>query len=520
MATDNRGDRPGRDKSRRADFLAIILAGFASQAFFHLAGGRFDRGTLYQNITFVMQLLDPRLLADRLWESLWYMHIQPPLFNLFTGILLKLFPRGYAAGFEAIYMLIGLVLAWTLYRLMRLLGVSRWLALAVTILYQTGPADIFFRNWYFYSYPVMTLLVLAGYSLLRYVQLGTAARGLVFFSVLSTIALTRVVYHPVWFAAITAGIMIAAKNLRRRTALLAIGPALVIGLWLAKNYCLFGSWAMNTQLGWSLAKITSRFLTPEELHKLQAAGKISILAGIPANQRYEKYEGYMAGAEISGPPVAALSQREKSAVPGYAPRAQNNNYINYIPVNRQYARDAFAVMRYCPRAYLRGLAHSAVVFFIPTWVEELAGREPGIIPAYQRVWAFLGGNVLPVRDWPSDPLAPVALFLPHVCWFVVIFYVFVPVVFAYDWLRKRGFARWDRARLITLGFIGFNIAYVMAMGIFLDYGENNRFRSEIVPLTVVLAAVVLQRLLDGIRRSGPAASGTERSAPGSCRGGN
>ena len=287
----------------RLDFMIIVLAGFASQVFFHLTGGRFDGGGLDRNIYFVMQLLDPRLLAGKLAESLWYMHIQPPLYNFFVGIGLKLFPSAYALAFEAVYLLIGLALAWTIYRMMRLLGVVRWLALAVTILYQIGPADMFFRNWFFYSYPIMALLILAGYFMMRYLHNGGNTHGWLFFALIMSIVLTRVVYHPAWFAIITVGLMIMMKNRRRQITIMAAGPALIVFLWLAKNYYLFGSFSMNTQLGWSLAKIATQFLTTEEMKELQAEGKISVLAGIPANQRYEIYLDYMDGVETYWHPV-------------------------------------------------------------------------------------------------------------------------------------------------------------------------------------------------------------------------
>ena len=37
-----------------------------------------------------MQYLDPLLLKSDLLKSLFYLHSQPPIFNLFLGIVLKL----------------------------------------------------------------------------------------------------------------------------------------------------------------------------------------------------------------------------------------------------------------------------------------------------------------------------------------------------------------------------------------------------------------------------------------------
>jgi hypothetical protein len=56
----------------------------ASRAAAYAAGVRFDSSPL----AFCWQLVDPDLLRTRLLESLFYLHGQPPLFNLYLGVLL------------------------------------------------------------------------------------------------------------------------------------------------------------------------------------------------------------------------------------------------------------------------------------------------------------------------------------------------------------------------------------------------------------------------------------------------
>ena len=59
--------------------LPVVFA--AVHAAYYAAGIRFDRDTLIE----VMHFLDPELLRTHLLESLWYLHIQPPLMNLLAG---------------------------------------------------------------------------------------------------------------------------------------------------------------------------------------------------------------------------------------------------------------------------------------------------------------------------------------------------------------------------------------------------------------------------------------------------
>ena len=76
---------------RRADVwaLLVVVSVFAvSRLAAWAAGVRFDASIL----TWYWQFLDVELLRHDLARSLWYLHAQPPLFNLFLGSVLKLAP--------------------------------------------------------------------------------------------------------------------------------------------------------------------------------------------------------------------------------------------------------------------------------------------------------------------------------------------------------------------------------------------------------------------------------------------
>ena len=67
-----------------------ILASFAiSRWLYYMAGVRFDVKLLQSNFQFI----DLELLRTRLWESLWYFQMQPPLPNFTVGLALKAFPE-------------------------------------------------------------------------------------------------------------------------------------------------------------------------------------------------------------------------------------------------------------------------------------------------------------------------------------------------------------------------------------------------------------------------------------------
>ena len=83
-------------KSHRVP-VAVIVAGFlASRIAAYAAGIRLAPDPL----TWYWQYIEPALLKERLLESLFYLHSQPPLFNLFIGLALKAFPASYGTALQ------------------------------------------------------------------------------------------------------------------------------------------------------------------------------------------------------------------------------------------------------------------------------------------------------------------------------------------------------------------------------------------------------------------------------------
>jgi hypothetical protein len=66
-------------------------------------------------------------------------------------------------------------------------------------------------------------------------------------------------------------------------------------------------------------------------------------------------------------------------------------------------------------------------------------------------------------------------------------------VFAYGVTAALGRAgALGRRERIVVGYLCFNVAWVALVGNFLELGENNRFRFETDPLSLVLLAVLIR----------------------------
>src|SRR6185312_17065933 len=99
----------------RNAYFWILSAYVASRVAYFAAGIRFN----VKPLSSFFQIADPLLLRTRLFETLLYLHTQPPGFNLMIGLVLKVFPSSYSPAFHFIYLACGVSLCFTLYRMMR-----------------------------------------------------------------------------------------------------------------------------------------------------------------------------------------------------------------------------------------------------------------------------------------------------------------------------------------------------------------------------------------------------------------
>src|ERR1700735_2294668 len=116
--------------------LAMVFA--VSRLGYYLLGVRFDA----RPVLHYYQFADPELLKHRLFESLFYLHVQPPGWNLYTGMVLKSFPASYPVIFQVIHLCLGLAICWSIYHLMRISGVSRWLAFTLAVWFIVSPGVV------------------------------------------------------------------------------------------------------------------------------------------------------------------------------------------------------------------------------------------------------------------------------------------------------------------------------------------------------------------------------------------
>lgn len=471
---------PATDEPRRRlpAWVGLLLVFLASRLLYSLAGVRFDVHWLGET----WQVLDPRLLVTDLGRSLWHLHMQPPLFNLFLGLGLKIGPL--APGlFAAVYLLASFLALVATVRLLRWFGLPAAAALAVAALFYLGPTAVLYENYLFYTWPVAVLLLLAAVALRRYLERPVFHRALLFFLLLATVCLTRSVFHLLWLLAVVAALGLARPRRLRTTLAAALLPVILVVAVYAKNQAVFGQFSASSWMWLSLGKTVGFKMYSDEGQEWLRDGVVSPLAGVDPFAPPEIYALVVEPPPPTG--VPALDRPRKSN--GRA----NLNHAIYLEALPQRRRDFLVVLRRSPETYLGVTAAAAFRSLRQPLDYFTLERNAARVGLLRTVWGRGLYLSLPMpragpAAWWSGLSATVLFALLATLGGGLA--VLVPGLCRRDGSR----AGWSDRRVVFL-FLALTVLYVAVVGVLLEVGENDRFRVMVEPLLLVATAVVVHR---------------------------
>ncbi|MBN2036765.1 MAG: hypothetical protein JW768_08500 [Chitinispirillaceae bacterium] len=471
----------------RSPYVFLLAVFTLSRILYYMLGVRFDA----RGVTFFLQFLDPALLQHRLFESLLYLHMQPPGYNLFLGIILKLFPHAYGAAFHAIHLVFGAVITCLLFYLMRSFGTGVRLALTATILFVISPGVVLYENWILYEYQMAFTLLLSAVFLYRFFLRRSAASAAGFLVCQFWLLMIRNYFNVVYVAAIFILLLFLTKHNRRAVA--AAGSlllALILGVYL-KNQILFGQFTSSTGLGMNMVAVTCQ-LTSEERRTLASQGTISPVSTISdILAPLSKYRPYITMPPKTG--IQALDQELKPS--GFI----NLNHPGFIEVGKLYMKDALSVIRHYPKAYARMIASAWFSYFLPADDMIFFDLNHPHIHGIQRFFdvVFFGQlKQAPDRKVLKQLRAQGATF-SLVLYSGIFLLIGLPVLFTFGaWFLYRGVRRHllRAPQALLLGFMLFNIAYITMVVNFLSTFENNRYRFPVDGFYLLLAVLAIDRI--------------------------
>ncbi len=350
----------------RDPYALLLLLLFAGTRFLLrvVLGMEFDTSSLH----WAWQLLDPAWLREAPLTSVWYMHMQPPLFNLLTAFALRL--PSPTLFLDLLYLSMGFLTTFLLYLLGLSLGLRRWLsAVIVAVVFVLNPSSFLYETWYFYTYPVLFLTSLLSLLLVRAVRRPTFRRLILALSVLTLLTLLRTSYHLVLFALI-GGAMFWYLRDRWKVVLFALLMAsLPTFLWYLKNYALFGTFSSTSWTGMNITRLVWNMpgWGEERFKRLHEEGIVSALMTTYPFSPPEVYADMLGFRSRTG--VVVLDSL-------YEPTTGDHNYNHavYPLASRLLLKDNLRLFLHYPYIYLRAVLSALKNFTYPPYAYVYMGR--------------------------------------------------------------------------------------------------------------------------------------------------
>ncbi|HZM97147.1 MAG TPA: hypothetical protein VFB92_27195 [Vicinamibacterales bacterium] len=452
-------------RSHRAPVAVIVAVFAASRIAAYAAGIHLDPDPL----TWYWQYIEPALLKERLLESLFYQHSQPPLFNLFLGLILKAFPVSYGMALQVAFIAMGMLSTIGLYVLLTQLGLPRVARTVITALACVSPAMLLYENWLFYEYPTLTVLIFASVALHRFLDRNSVAAGTAFFSLAAALIYLRSVFQFVWLLAIVVALL--AIKPRRVVLTCSAIPLALVALLYAKNFAVFGTTTTSSWLGMNIARVTISQLEPYDRAELVSAGSLHKVSLVRPFSEAAAYSNAVEPPARRG--IAVLDRPMKES------GAENFNATVYLEVSRDYRADALWVMRNRPDAYRAAVDQAVALFFSSSTDLDFVAANRQKIEPYDRIVGDYVYGYTP--HWRKIGIGVIAAYL---------FALGYSVVMVANFVSQR---RAPRAGESTILFLVFTCAYVAVVTSLTDLGENQRMRFILDwPIAVTVTSAVYQ----------------------------
>ncbi len=468
--------------SEKVNYIVIFIFFTFLNILYFLTGGKF----YFEHINYFWQFLDVKYLKNDLLRGIFYLHIQPPFFNLFTGLLLKnpFLPPSFLALF--CFLVIGFFTVLLFYKILILLEVGENISLIFSLIFLLNPSFLMYETFYFYTLPVIFLLILSLYLLIKFFESERIIFLDLFLFSFLVLSLIRSIFHVIFFT-IFFLIFFNFESSKRKKIYKRIGITIfVLFLFYLKNFLLFNTFSTSSWFGMNFAKVFVLYSAKEERIKAMKENDGCIFYIIhpfsPPSSYPRKYlvlpDKYKCIPELS----------EKNKTCGWA---INFNYFPYIKLSKAYMEKYFRAVFLYPRWYLRGVLKSFDFFLTPAYftyqMKVKGGTIKLLINIFNKIYLKFPSSlgVWGGKERDRDNYYMKFIIFPFFLFFV--FFTFPIFIFN---LRIES-VLWKKMILI---FIFFTIVYVMYVGILFECGENNRFRFITHAYYLIIWAVFIKNM--------------------------
>ncbi|MBM4309932.1 MAG: hypothetical protein FJ119_03155 [Deltaproteobacteria bacterium] len=459
--------------------LALLCVFVASRLWFAHAGGAYVASPLAS----AKQFLDVNLLQHDLLRSLWFLHAQPPLFNLFLGLVLKI-ASSPELIFELCFRLSGALVPLFMYGTLSLLGVNRVAAFVSTVCFMLNPSLFLYESLLYYTHVEGVLIMAAAFFLARWGLRTRAADLAVFWFVLACLGLTRSLFHPIFFVvlALLMGLFVWCQNRPVRPFAVAAGLVLlVLGAWCLKNLIIFGFFGTSSWGGMSLWTKANGY-APDQLEKFHVRGLVSAVALRAELLPFQPIGNFTSDnlltIDACHHPADCCELRPE----GYP----NFNHIGYVALSRQLGHDALQLIRHDPETFWLNTAgaFSLTLWYASDSVHALFADNLAVLKPLEQLYRYLFFGFLGVQNRHSDP----RLWVRTVCVSALFGVLYILTIVQ---VLRRQKSRERYATVLVCLFCMLAHVFVLLVSSFIEFGENPRFRFPVDGAFFMIAALIL-----------------------------
>jgi len=457
--------------------LILSLVYILSRLLFHLKGGYFNA----RPILFAKQYIDPVLLENDLLASLFHLHSQPPFFNFFLGIVLKISPIP-ALTFELLFKTAGLIMPILLFGILSMIGIKRLIAFLITLVFMFNPTLFLYENLLYYTHFEAFFILSAIFFLLKW-SLNSNTKDIIFFFLsLLCLGMIRSLFHPLFFffLIIIIAVFIYYKQKKQLSKIFVYASFFVLiplVLLCTKNLIVYDFFGTSSWTGMSLWIKTNTYLT-EQLEEFETDKLISPLAVKAELMTYKSITNYFNEKELKDIDCnhpADCEILKSSDKPNY-------NHKGFVTLSKQLLRDSFSLIRLNPKSfgfYTFG-SYSLTLWHSSDSVHALFEDNMKILDQPERFYRFLNFGFFGIKNRHSDS----RLWIRTA--FVSLFFLFFYASTLINLLKKEG-SMPVAVKTVCLFCLVIH-AYTIAVSSFIEFGENNRFRFPVDPAFLVLMA--------------------------------
>ncbi len=425
------------------------------------------------------------LLRDDLWRSLFYLHYQPPLYNLFGAVFINLSPDYFREWIWYINIGLCALMVVMLYRIGMSIIPNRKIVIPLTLLFAINPTFIIHQASLIYTIHVTFGLTVSVFGVAQYHH--TRKIGylyLVIFGAVLTI-LTRSSFLVFLHIPILIFVVILAEIRWKRVLLVGLLISLPAWGWFIKNLALYGI-ISSSGAGYNMLTIASADYSRHALQQLVREGVLDDTVLMP---------------KVPPSIFIPLGYDKTSDIPLLSLNTLHN--INTPDIFSGMMKNGLALIRHDPVQFGFNVYRAYKIFSIIPY-DESKPVEWHSDWMYQWDWR----RAVVVYDDLTDLLMhgrqiiePITSRLGIISVNSWLFFL-IPVSLIGFWiavLARNQFSlrRWtsDIRANPTFYLVAFYALYGLLIYTFLEIGENDRFRGELEPFYFLVIAGVAYQFL-------------------------